>query len=324
MKKAMVVGWYSKFNIGDESYKLTFPTLFPEYEFVFQETGEADICILGGGNILSESYIRLALNAKVNKRFVFSASASKQTPFHLLKNFDAIVVRDKASQKLLQDNGVDCHLGADAAFCLKPDPEAGKAWLTEKFTSEKLDLYSKVVGVVLNGHLGQAKDAQLARDFITLSKASQDIASVADSTPASFVFFPMSTGAPHDDRVTNGLVAGRCKFWKKNFLVYDRLSVQETLNLISACDSVISTRLHSTIFSVLANCPFVDLLHHDKNESFLNTCGLREFGISYWSFGSYHLRTLLNKTLEDTIDLTGAKNSQMQLLQESLKYVRLD
>ena len=193
------------------------------------------------------------------------------------------------------------------------------------FEENGLNLYSKVVGVVLNGHLGQVKDAQLARDFITLNKAAQDIASVADLTPASFVFFPMSTGAPHDDRATNGIVASRCKFWNKNLTIYERLSVQETLNLIAACDAVISTRLHSTIFSILSNVPFVDLVHHDKNQMFLKTCGLEEFGISYWSFGSVQLRTLLNKMLSGQQSiLAEANQSQKMLLQESLKYVCFD
>lgn len=325
MKKVRVIGFYSKFNIGDESYKLTFPMLFPEYDFVFEATGTVDACILGGGNILSESYVRLALDAKADKRFIFSASANKNSPFSLLKEFDGIVVRDKASYQLLMDNDVPCHLGADAAFCLQPNPLAGKQLLQAMFQENKLEMYSKVVGVVVNGHLGQAKDAQLARDFVTLTKAVQDIAVVADSTSASFVFFPMSTGAPYDDRVTNGMASSRCKFWSKNLSIYERLSVQQTLDIISACDAVISTRLHSTIFSIMSGTPFIDLLHHDKNESFLDTCGLKDFGLSYWSFGSDQLRSLLNTMLtEPKPELLEVKQTQHKLLQENIKYVRFD
>lgn len=324
-RRICVVGWTGHYNIGDESYKLTFPKLFPEYEFAFQDKGDADICILGGGNILTEDYVRSALNVNAHKRFVFSASANKNSPFELLKKFDNIIVRDQASFNLLSENHVSCRLGADAAFSMHPDPIAGKEILRRMFEENGLDLYSKVVGVVLNGHLGQAKDSQLARDFVTINKAAQDIATVADSTSASFVFFPMSTGSPYDDRVTNGLVASRCKFWKKNITIYERLSVQETLDLISACDAVISTRLHSTIFSILSNVPFVDLVHHDKNQTFLETCSLEQFGLSYWSFGSVQLRTILNKVLsEQQTILTEAKQTQVKLLQESLKYVCFD
>lgn len=320
----LVIGWYNRFNIGDESYKLTFPKLFPDYDLKFGDSGTADICVLGGGNILSENYVRLALDAKVQRRYVFSASANKNSPFSLLKQFDDIIIRDKASYDLLLENDVPCRLGADAAFCLQPNPQEGRKLLEFMFASEGLELYSKVIGVVLNGHLGQSKDAQLARDFITLNKAAQDIAAVADTTPASFVFFPMSTGAPHDDRVTNGLVASRCKFWRKNLSIYNRLSVQQTLDLISAFDGLISTRLHSSIFSVIANRPFIDLVHHDKNDSFLKTCGLEDFKLSYWSFGSHQLRMMLNKMLSNQIDLTHITELQHKLLKESTKHVCFD
>ena len=54
---------------------------------------------------------------------------------------------------------------------------------------------------------------------------------------------------PWDDRVSNGMVASFCKFWKKNVVLYDELEVQDALDIISAADVVISSRLHSTIFS---------------------------------------------------------------------------
>ena len=320
----LVIGWTGKFNVGDESYKLTFPILFPEYDFVFKDSGTADICILGGGDILSDKYVRLALAANVKKRFIFSASVNKNTPFELLKKFDGIIIRDKASQRLLSDHGIPCILSADAAYCLQPDPIAGKKLLKTMFAAENLELYSKTVGVVLNGHLGQATDGALARDVLTLNKAAQDIATVADSTSASFIFFPMSTGVPHDDRVANSMISSRCKFWRKNHVIYDRLSVQQTLDMISAFDAVISTRLHSGIFSLISGVPFVDLTHHDKNKNFLETCGLQDFGISYWSFGSVQLGSLLNRMLTEKIDLSTARQSQEKLLRASKKYVCFD
>ena len=300
--------------------------LFPEYDFIFDDKGTAtaDICILGGGDILSEKYVRLALKANVKKRFIFSCSVNKNTPFDLLKGFDGIIIRDKQSYSLLKENGIDSILAADAAFCLQPDPIAGKQLLKTMFHDNNLELYSRVVGVVLNGHLGQASDAMLTRDFLTLNKAAQDIATVADSTSASFVFFPMSTGVPHDDRVTNSMASSRCKFWKKNLVIYDRLSVQQTLDLISAFDARISTRLHSSIFGIISGTPFVDLIHHDKNKNYLESCGLQESGISYWSFGSHQLLSLLNKMLEGKIDLTTARQSQEILLRASTKYVCFD
>lgn len=321
----IVVGWYNRFNVGDESYKTTFPTLFP-HNLSFQDKGEADVCVLGGGDILSESYLKLALAVQAPKKYIFSASANRSTPLDLLNGFDQILVRDQRSSKLL--DGIPHHLVPDAAFAMESQG-TGKEWLKAKFKEEGLELYDKVVGVVLNAHLGRhSGDGLLARDFVTLVKAAQDIAVVADSTPASFVFFPMSTGAHYDDRATNGLIAGRCKFWKKNLNVYDRLTPQATLDLISACDAIISTRLHSSVFSVIGHRPFIDLVHHDKNRAFLESCGLEELGMSYWSFSSDQLKIRLQKMLQDSdsySDRLGRIHiQQSQALREGLQHVSFD
>jgi polysaccharide pyruvyl transferase WcaK-like protein len=120
------------------------------------------------------------------------------------------------------------------------------------------------------------------------------------------------------------MISSRCKFWKKNLVIYDRLTVQKTLDMISTFDAVINTRLHSGIFSLISGVPFVDLTHHDKNKNFLETCGLQDFGISYWSFGSVQLASLLNRMLAEKIDLTTARQSQKILLRASTKHVCFD
>jgi len=295
MLKCKVWGWYSKHNVGDESYKLSFPRLFPDVHFDFDGTqGEYDLCILGGGDILDEHYVRKALDCSCQKRYIVSVSAGSRTPLDLLGGFDGIYVRDRRSEEYLKNHGVDCQFMPDVAMCLQPVVSNGHEILRRKFSEEGLELYERRIGVVLNAHLLHAKEGLLARDFITFLKAVQDFAKLADETNASFVFFPMSSGMPYDDRISNGFLASRCKFWKKNWLVQDRLSVQETLDLISACDMIISTRLHSSIFSLISHVPFVDVVHHDKNRSFLETMHLDGHGLSYWSFSFEELKGVLD------------------------------
>src|SRR5207249_4018803 len=105
-------------------------------------------------------------------------------------------------------------------------------------------------------------------DFVDFTKFSYDLAWVSDNTACSFVFMPFGTEMPHDDRTSNAFVSSRIKFWQKNSVIYDKLTVQETLDLVSACDAMISTRLHSSIFSVLAGVPLLDVTHNHKNKWF--------------------------------------------------------
>ena len=308
MLKCRVWGWYSKNNIGDESYKLSFPMLFPDVHFDFEGSqDEYDFCLLGGGDILNEHYVRKALECPCKARYIVSVSAGSKAPIDLLNEFDGIYVRDHASEVYLRSRGIQCAFMPDVAMRLQPDVVEGQTLMNDRFAAEGLDSYERRIGLVFNAHLLYAREGVLARDFVTFLKAAQDIGKLADETSASFVFFPMSTGMPYDDRISNGFLASRCKFWKKNWLVQDRLSVQETLNLISACDLVISTRLHSSIFSLISHVPFVDLVHHDKNRSLLETMHLDGHGVSYWSFSFEELKNMLDR-------MFGIRESHVQKL----------
>ena len=76
--KVSVIFWGKNGNCGDEAYKIAFPLLFPEHDFVFSATS-ADICLLGGGNILSTSFVKKALAVKAKKHESNQASLPATT-----------------------------------------------------------------------------------------------------------------------------------------------------------------------------------------------------------------------------------------------------
>lgn len=318
---ATVLGWYDHGNIGDESYKLTFKQLIPDVPLHFtdylSDSSEYGTCILGGGDVLSIENLTMLSRAKPSKKYIVSAMASANTPFRLLSDFDGIFVRDHRSQHLLTSHGIESSFMPDLAFFLKANPEKGRQYINSSFKNEKLDLYDKRIGVIVNAYLGTGSES-LSRDFISFQKLSFDLAHIADTTSASFVFIPMSTRSPFDDRWTNGAVASKCKFWQKNLVVHDRLDVQETLDLISSMDAVVSTRLHSSIFSMISNVPFIDLFHHDKNKCFLDTVGLSHYGYDYWSFDrtkiSGHLSDILKNPWSYKEELSRAYQKQLEIL----------
>lgn len=323
-----VVGWYNHDNIGDESYKLSIPKLFPNQEFTFDDPysiPDSSCLLLGGGNILEKYYLEKVANCNVENKITFSVSATANTPLNLLSTFNQIFVRDEWSVNWLHANGIQCEYTPDASTILTGDRIHGSRLIETLFKEVRHDLYAKKVGIVLNSYLFAESDSQLTRDFINFQKVCSDLAKTIDSTNASFIFFPMSTGMPQDDRVTNSWLANLCKFWKKNVVVYDKLSVEETINLISACDAVISTRLHSTIFAVNNCVPFLDITHHDKNKAFLSTWGLEESSFSYWNFDNNHF----NKSLKFLLDNEGVYNDklkqihqqQLQLLKRGIEHV---
>lgn len=321
-KTTQIIGWYGRKNIGDESYKLSFPICFPNSNIIFGgEFENADACILGGGDILNDHYIQKLLDHPAPKKYTISTAVNANTPFSKLKQLDGVYVRDLRSIDLLNSHSVPCRYIPDVSLTLEPNRKKGREYIEKTFHGH--DLYDRVIGVVLNCHLFQSKPPDLlTRDFITFWKVIYDLVSVIDNTSASFVFFPMCTGLPYDDRVTNSILASRCKFWKKNVVVYDELDVQDTLNLISACDAVISTRLHSSIFCLASSVPSVDLIHHDKSKCFLESVGLIENSVSYWNMDVSVVKNMLNN-LPDKGSLDEKRYEQLCILGEEIKHVSL-
>jgi polysaccharide pyruvyl transferase WcaK-like protein len=325
MSLIRVMGWYDKANIGDEAYKIAFPRIFSKHDFSF-DISKAPNLILGGGDILNETFLKNALKYPAKRRIALSVSANSNTPIDLIKKLDDVYVRDVRSVKYLTDHGVSCTYMPDVATCLQSNKTNGMNWLRKKYQTDGLELYEKKVGIVFNAHLYHGNPDILARDFNKLIQVVWDLAKLMDNTMASFVLFPMSTQFPYDDRITNAMTAGRCKFWRKNLVIYDKLNVQETLDLISTFDAVISTRLHASIFSMSAGVPFIDLTHHDKNRGFLETVGLSDWSESYWRFDceTVHkrLKHLLISGESDKNRLEIVRNNQIDVLEQVSNHVR--
>jgi polysaccharide pyruvyl transferase WcaK-like protein len=136
-----------------------------------------------------------------------------------------------------------------------------------------------------------------ASDHLKFERFCYDLAAAFDATNASFLFIPFGYRMPWDDRLANSSVAARCKFWKKNAVVYEELSIQKTLNIISSLDGMISTRLHSTIFSLSNKIPFIDITHNHKNKRLLSTISYEEASILYSEFSYQKCMASLQKIL---------------------------
>lgn len=274
-----VIGWYGHGNIGDESYKLSFPKVFPQHQFVFADKPSQpymDAYILGGGDIVCDDFINELKS--VPKKHIISATISN--PNKRLSEFDIVAARDFRSIGNAAASGVHAKYVPDFAFALDGNKDRGRDLIKTQFKTVGHDLYNSVVVVVINAHL-IPDHAGMARDLFTFQHMAVELGKAFDMTPASFLFVPFGSKMPWDDRISGSWVSSRCKFWKKNVVVYDVLSVQDTIDIVAAADAVISSRLHSTIFSCATATPFLDITHNHKNLGFLDATGLTKHSIKY-------------------------------------------
>ena len=300
--KLLVLGWYDHHNIGDESYKLTFKNLFPQHSLTFvnslkkEDVDECEAIILGGGNVIRKGFIEQLQKYPHKKIFALSAGI-EEDPTQDLSFFKHIYARDKNTAIVLGKK-IPCSFIPDTALTLIGNEELGRKWIKEKFQSEKHDLYENVIVVVVNSYMLNGGLENLARDAFTFIKFSYDFARTIDETPASFIFVPFGTGLPSDDRVSNAWVASKCKYWKKNYVVHERLDVETILNIMAASNMAISSRLHSSIFSFACGLPFIDITHHSKNSLFLEMIGQKDNSISFWNLDNTLLKTKIYETMQ--------------------------
>lgn len=64
-----------------------------------------------------------------------------------------------------------------------------------------------------------------------------------------------------------------------------------------AADAVISTRLHSTIFSITAHTPFIDITHNHKNAALLATVDKQQYSVPYEGFDVEKVQQMLKHLL---------------------------
>lgn len=298
-----VTGWYDHGNCGDESYKISFCNIFPHYEFIFSDQiiDNCDGYILGGGDVVTSHVLQNF--QKISKpKHILSAAIPDSVDLNCLLNFQTIGTRDKESWIKLLNSKISAIYTPDFGFTLKGDPFKGKSIITNLFKNEKHDLYSKTIGIIINAHLIPTNDSN-ANKFIKFEHFCMDLSAMIDDTCASFVFIPFGYDMPWDDRATNSIIASRCKFWKKNIVIYDKLSIQQTLDIIASLDMIISTRLHSTIFSISNNIPFLDITHNHKNKNILQDNDLLNYSINYKSFSKDFGIKYVTNILKDSTNI---------------------
>jgi polysaccharide pyruvyl transferase WcaK-like protein len=218
---------------------------------------------------------------------------------------DHIYVRDKSSlNRLIEYGYTNVTYIPDISVVLKGDIDNGRELIDNIFREEKRDKYQKVYSIVVNSHLmGNSNTSTKSKNMF--NKMVDDITEVIDKTSASFLFIPFSTDLPWDDRVTNGIVNSNCKFYKKNCVIYDKLSVKDSIDILSASDKIITTRYHGLIFGVGNNVPTCMISFHDKMSKFCEDYD--KSYINYWSFSVENFMNELNSVKSLNIDTNKIK-----------------
>ena len=237
------------------------------------EVAELDLLILGGGGILYDEaaaiYLREVELAQEHSVpvLVYAVSAG---PLHdaaartlvrdTLSRVDAVTVRERRAQQLLEEVGVrDIEVTADPAFLLEPEPLPEDA-----LQREGLNKNRRLIGFSVREPGSAAPDIDETHYHALLANAADYM---VDRLDADLVFVPMEP-RQKDTQHCHAVVSKMAHAHQATVLKGEYTSGQ-LLSLISHFDFAVGMRLHFLIFAALNRVPFVALPYSSKVAGFL-------------------------------------------------------
>jgi polysaccharide pyruvyl transferase CsaB len=237
------------------------------------EVAELDLLILGGGGILYDEaaaiYLREVELAQEHSVpvLVYAVSAG---PLHdaaartlvrdTLSRVDAVTVRERRAQQLLEEVGVrDIEVTADPAFLLEPEPLPEEA-----LQREGLNKNRRLIGFSVREPGSAAPDIDETHYHALLANAADYM---VDRLDADLVFVPMEP-RQKDTQHCHAVVSKMAHAHQATVLKGEYTSGQ-LLSLISHFDFAVGMRLHFLIFAALNRVPFVALPYSSKVAGFL-------------------------------------------------------
>ena len=245
---------------------------------------DTDLFISGGGGLLQDStgkgwsilyYLGLILAAKIVKVPVMiyaqgigpvNKQINKKLIKWILNKVDLITVRDNPSKELLENLGVlkpPIYVNSDPVFLLKKI-NINNVIDSHPFIQELINSDNRpLIGVSVREYKGNGLDSK--RIF------AQAADYLIENYKAKIIFFPFKFDEDmHISEEILSLMRNKAEVLKI------KLKPEELLSVLSRLFLVVGVRLHSIIFSSMANIPFIAFNYDPKVKYFVEDLGLSE------------------------------------------------
>lgn len=266
--KVLVFGWYNHGNLGDEFFGDIFKELFPLYEFTFADhidennLKDKDAIFLGGGSFLDQTTtITNAAIPILKSKPIFYMGVGTEidiSPIHLelLKIAKLIVVRSTQKLDLIKSLNSNVVVIPDLVYF-------------HSLTSKNISTTSKKKSVLILPNIATLPQnhephwKHMAWEYFKFEFA-QFLDSLVDAN-YQIKFFPMCQERNLDDNWAAIEILGKMRRRSRNFLLEKRTeTLDETIQLFSQYETVITQRYHGIVLADLAGVPHITISHHDK------------------------------------------------------------
>lgn len=302
MNKVIVSGFYGFHNIGDEAILKTLTQqlrkLDPEVHItvlshspeetmskygvhavkrndifkVFNAIRKSDILLSGGGSLLQDDtsarsihyYLTILRMGLMLKKHVFLISngigpiireGNKTQVARVLNKVNHTTVRDFNSQKLLIDIGVDperISVSADMVIAMDMEPLSRGAAIIEAFNL--VEPTKKKIGIAVRH-----------KDFKT-DERKQQLIELANALAKTYNVFFVPFYYKNDTKIYDDI---HDKVAENVYFINEKYSSEEFMSILENLDILMGSRLHSLIFALVAEVPFIGISYDPKIENFM-------------------------------------------------------
>ena len=236
---------------------------------ILPEIDRLDLFILGGGGILFDSEVgvflrepMIAIEAGVPVMIYavgagpLEQPASRELVRNCFEAAQAITVRERRAQQLLEDIGVrkEIRVTADPAFLLEPEPLPPDA-----LKGEGLEDRPRLVGLSVREPGGAAPDIDESHYHALLANAADYM---VDRLDADLVFVPMEHNVL--DVQQSHRVIAQMAYARRATVLKGEYTPGQMLSLVGHFAFAVGMRLHFLIFAALQGVPFVALPYASK------------------------------------------------------------
>jgi polysaccharide pyruvyl transferase CsaB len=230
-----------------------------------------------------------------------------------------LAVRDEASRELLCALGVArerVHLTADPAFLL---PAAAPGRLSEILAAEGIPEHPNRVAVAIR-HWDQGAEPRIwersVADGLARVRASAD-------TQIVFVPFQQFPGKEEDDAAVARRVARQIPQAGDVFVLEGAYTPSEKASILGSARVVVGMRLHSVIFALAMQRPFVALTYDQKVEQVVRRSGKTHLGITMEELSAELLAAKIGQALaEPAAEVSPLREQSANLMGMALEAVR--
>jgi polysaccharide pyruvyl transferase WcaK-like protein len=275
VEKYLVLGYFNRGNLGDESYMVAYKHLFPNVQLVFSSIDDTEsipedisLVLIAGGDIVNPYFIpkiKQTLRNWGGPCYAFSVGIPYEADVKLINIFDHVVVRSCQDKELVASTigGKNVRYLPDITWILRqivPPP-------VYKFPMSKTPKQI-MIALAQPAFYNNENEATLIDGMV---RFIYEFIQKYPHTKVNLVSYNTHINEEESDHMINTKVYQKLSFYE-NVINCNQTALRDPTNMLKFVqkqDLVVGMRYHSIVFSMIENIPFVALYCTRKVENLL-------------------------------------------------------